>query len=70
MPRLSFGSVSEAVEPLGLGQREGLAHSGALDQGCQFKVESVRGVGRGVLDNTVPDMPDHAQFQGDNCARK
>ena len=30
--RLSFGSMSEAVEPLALGQREGLAHPGFLDR--------------------------------------
>ena len=33
VPRITFGSVSEAVEPLALGQCEGLAHSGALDRG-------------------------------------
>ena len=65
-----FRSMGEPVESLALGQCEGLAHSGALDQGCKFEVESVLEVGWGVLDNTIPDMSDHALFQGNNCARK
>ena len=48
VPRLSFGSVSEAVEPLALGQREGLAHPGFLDRGPGNEVFT-------LLDSEVQD---------------